>query len=247
MTETLCFPEVSLTCVATTNHVNLMQIRVGSDPVVQNASINKPKGSKMTNKLAALTLSTALVALAVPAYAQSQGDWTVGLGIGYLSPKSDNGTLAGLDAEIDSDTRPIFTVEYFVRDNLGVELLAATPFSHDVTLGGSIDAGTVKHLPPTLSLNYHFPTNSAWKPYVGAGINYTFFFDESSPLGDLKLDDSVGVSLQAGLDYMVTEKGAVRLNVRWFDIESDVKLDGVDIGTAEIDPWLVGVSYVHRF
>ncbi len=247
MTETPCFPEVSLTCVATTNHVNLMQIRVGSDPVEQNASINKPKGSKMTNKLAALTLSTALVALAVPAYAQSQGDWTVGLGIGYLSPKSDNGTLAGLDAEIDSDTRPIFTVEYFVRDNLGVELLAATPFSHDVTLGGSIDAGTVKHLPPTLSLNYHFPTNSAWKPYVGAGINYTFFFDESSPLGDLKLDDSVGVSLQAGLDYMVTEKGAVRLNVRWFDIESDVKLDGVDIGTAEIDPWLVGVSYVHRF
>ena len=76
---------------------------------------------------------------------------------------------------MDADTRPIFTAEYFVRDNLGIELLAATPFSHEVTLGGSIDAGTVKHLPPTLSLNYHFPTNSVWKPYVGAGINYTIF------------------------------------------------------------------------
>ncbi|SLN18375.1 Outer membrane protein W precursor [Ruegeria meonggei] len=224
-----------------------MQIRVGAACALQNTLINKFKGRKMTNKLATLALSTALVALAAPAFAQNQGDWTVGVGVGYLDPKSDNGTLAGLDADVDADTRPIFTAEYFVRDNLGIELLAATPFSHEVTLGGSIDAGTVKHLPPTLSLNYHFPTNSVWKPYVGAGINYTIFFDEKSALGDLELDNSVGLALQAGLDYMVTDKGAVRLNVRWFDIDSDVKLNGADIGTAEIDPWLVGVSYVHRF
>ncbi len=201
----------------------------------------------MTKTLVALTLSTALAGLAVPAFAQSQGDWTLGVGVGYLDPKSDNGTIANSDADIDADTRPIFTAEYFIRDNLGIELLAATPFSHDITLGGSVDAGSVKHLPPTLSLNYHFPTNSAWKPYVGAGLNYTIFFDEQSDLGELKVDNSFGVSLQAGLDYMVTEKGAVRLNVRWFDIDSDVTLDGADIGTAEIDPWLVGVSYVHQF
>lgn len=201
----------------------------------------------MTNKLAALTLSTALVALAAPAFAQSQGDWTVGVGVGYLNPKSDNGTLAGQKTEIDSDTRPIFTAEYFIRDNLGIELLAATPFKHTVTLGGSTEAGTVKHLPPTLSLNYHFPTNSAWKPYVGAGLNYTIFFDEQSALGDLKVDDSFGVSLQAGLDYMVSDNGAVRLNVRWFDIDTDVKLNGTKIGKADIDPFLVGVSYVHKF
>ncbi|WP_170400342.1 OmpW/AlkL family protein [Ruegeria arenilitoris] len=200
----------------------------------------------MTKTLAALTLSTALVALAAPAMAQNQGDWTVGIGVGYLDPKSDNGTLTGgLDVEVDSDTRPIFTVEYFVRDNLGIELLAATPFKHDITLNGSIDAGSVKHLPPTLSLNYHFPTNSVWKPYVGAGLNYTIFFDEELP--GLELDNSFGIALQAGLDYMVTEKGAVRLNVRWFDIDSDVSLGGTDVGTAEIDPWLVGVSYVHSF
>ncbi|WP_108861591.1 OmpW family protein [Ruegeria sp. Alg231-54] len=201
----------------------------------------------MTNKLAAMTLSTALVAFAAPAFAQSQGDWTVGVGVGYLNPKSDNGTLAGQKAEIDSDTRPIFTAEYFIRDNLGIELLAATPFKHTVTLGGSTEAGTVKHLPPTLSLNYHFPTNSAWKPYVGAGLNYTIFFDEQSALGDLKVDDSFGVSLQAGLDYMVSDNGAVRLNVRWFDIDTDVKLNGTKIGKADIDPFLVGVSYVHKF
>ncbi len=198
----------------------------------------------MTNKLAALTLSTALVALAGPALAQSQGDWTVGFGVGYLDPKSDNGTLAGADATIDADTRPIFTAEYFVRDNLGIELLAATPFKHNISLNG-VETSSVKHLPPTLSLNYHFPTNSAWKPYVGAGLNYTIFFDES--LDGLEIDNSFGVSLQAGLDYMVSDAGAIRLNVRWFDIDSDVKLNGTDIGTAEIDPYLIGVSYVHRF
>ncbi|EEE37858.1 outer membrane protein OmpW [Rhodobacteraceae bacterium KLH11] len=201
----------------------------------------------MIKKLAALTLSTALTMLAAPVFAQSQGDWTLGVGLGYLDPKSNNGTLAGFDADVDSDTRPIFTVEYFIQDNLGIELLASTPYDHDVTLGGSLDAGRVKHLPPTLSLNYHFPTNSAWKPYVGAGVNYTIFFEEDSPLGDLELDNSFGVALQAGLDYMVTEQGAVRLNVRWFDIDSDVTLDGNDVGTAEIDPFLVGLSYVHRF
>ena len=201
----------------------------------------------MNKKFAILTLSTALVALSAPAFAQSQGDWTVGVGVGYVDPKSDNGTLAGFSTEVDSDVRPIFTVEYFIRDNLGIELLAATPFEHDVTLGGSVDAGSVKHLPPTLSLNYHFPTNSAWKPYVGAGLNYTTFFDEESPLGDLKVDDSFGVALQAGLDYMVSDAGAVRLNVRWIDIDSDVSLNGTDIGTVEIDPWVFAASYVHRF
>jgi len=206
----------------------------------------------MMKTLAALTLSTALMALAAPAMAQSRGDWTVGFGLGYLDPKSDNGTLDGLNAEIDASTRPIFTAEYFIRDNLGVELLAATPFSHEITLGtsaipGGVSAGTARQLPPTLSLNYHFPTNSAWKPYLGAGVNYTTFFDEQSSLGNLKVDDSVGFSVQAGVDYMISDKGAMRLNLRWFDIDSDVTLDGIYIGKAEIDPILIGVSYVHRF
>ncbi|CUJ86870.1 Outer membrane protein W precursor [Ruegeria denitrificans] len=223
-----------------------MQIRDRGDPVLHKRPINKFKGQKMTRTLAALTLSTALVAFAAPAIAQNQGDWTLGVGVAYLDPKSDNGTLAGFEADVSSDVSAIFTAEYFVRDNLGIELLAATPFNHNIALGGT-DIASTKQLPPTLSLNYHFPTNSVWKPYVGAGLNYTIFFDQKTPLGDLDIDNSLGVSLQAGLDYMITEKGAVRLNVRWFDIDSDVKLDGVDIGKAEIDPWLVGLSYVHRF
>ncbi|WP_299499228.1 OmpW family outer membrane protein [uncultured Roseobacter sp.] len=199
---------------------------------------------KLTPK--ALLLSSALALLAAPALAQSQGDWTIGLGLANVNPKSGNGTLAGSEADIDDDIALTFTFEYFIRENLGIELLAATPFEHDISIGGAA-AGSTKHLPPTLSLNYHFANASAWTPYVGAGINYTTFFEEESALGTLELDDSFGVSLQAGLDYQISDAGSLRLNVRWFDIDTDATLNGASIGTAEIDPILVGVAYVHKF
>lgn len=206
----------------------------------------KTKGKRIMTRFSALALSTALALTAAPAFAQSQGDWTVGVGLGFVNPKSNNGTIAGAAATVDEDVRPIFTAEYFIRDNLGIELLAATPFEHEVRLGGAV-AASVKHLPPTLSLNYHFPTQSKFKPYVGAGVNYTTFFEESTALGNLTLDDSFGLALQAGVDYMVSDKGSMRLNVRWIDIDTDVRLNGAAIGTAEIDPVVVAVSYVHRF
>ena len=194
-----------------------------------------------------LLAAGALALMAGPALAQSQGDWTFGIGVGYVDPKSDNGDLAGLETDVDADESFVFTAEYFIRDNLGIELLAATPFEHDIDLEGGIDAGSTKHLPPTLSLNYHFPTNSPWKPYVGAGINYTAFFEEDSDLGKLELDDSWGYALQAGIDYQFNDTGAVRFNVRYIDIESDVELDGQDIGTAEIDPVIWTIAYVFSF
>ncbi|WP_406645139.1 OmpW family outer membrane protein [Aliisedimentitalea scapharcae] len=200
----------------------------------------------MKRTLIALTLTTAIATIAGPVAAQSQGDWTVGIGVGNVNPKSNNGTLAGSAASIGDDTRPIFTVEYFIRDNLGIELLAATPFDHDIALGGT-NIGSTKHLPPTLSVNYHFPTQTAFKPFLGVGLNYTTFFEETTPLGNLELDDSFGVALHAGADYQISDNGAIRLDVRWIDISSDATLNGASIGTADIDPVVVGLSYVHRF
>ncbi|MGD9864467.1 MAG: OmpW family protein [Pseudodonghicola sp.] len=201
----------------------------------------------MTRQTAALVFSTALAAiLAGPLAAQSQGDWTIGAGMGYVNPKSNNGTLAGLPSSINESARPIFTAEYFFRDNWGVELLAAAPFKHDIYRGGAY-AGTVKQLPPTLSVNYHIPTQTAFKPFVGLGLNYTTFWNESSPLGVLKVDDSFGVAVHAGLDYEISDRGAMRVDVRWIDINSDVTLNGAYIGEAEIDPVVWGISYVHRF
>ena len=84
-------------------------------------------------------------------------------------------------------------------------------------------------------------------PFIGAGVNYTTALDVDSPLGDLDLDDSWGLALHAGLDYRISERGQIRADVRWMDIDMDAKLNGADIGTAEVDPLVVGISYVHTF
>lgn len=191
--------------------------------------------------------AAAALALAAPVAAQSAGEWTLGLGIGSVQPKSNNGTVAGTTLEVDDNIRPTITAEYFIRDNLGVELLAATPFKHDIALAGVGGIGSVKHLPPTLSLNWHFETGTQWKPFVGVGLNYTTFFSEKSPLGDLTLKNSWGPAVNLGTDYWINDNAAIRANVRWIGIKSDVHLDGAYIGEAKINPVVWGASYVMKF
>ncbi|MDF9302325.1 OmpW family outer membrane protein [Tritonibacter mobilis] len=200
----------------------------------------------MKTLVSALALGVAAASFAAPAMAQSQGDWTFGVGVINVNPKSDNGTLAGAAATIDDNTQLSLTAEYFIRDNLGIELLAASPFEHDIALGGS-NIGSTKQLPPTLSLVYHIPTKGKVTPFVGVGVNYTTFFSEESSLGTLDLDNSFGFAATVGADWQISERGALRLNVRYMDIDTDARLNGAPIGKAEIDPVTVGVSYVHRF
>lgn len=188
----------------------------------------------------------ATVALGAPVLAQSAGDMTLGLGLGFVDPKSDNGTVAGGATEIDSNLRPTVTFEYFLRDNLGLEVLAALPFKHDINIAGA-KAGVTKHLPPTVSLNYHFPSSGPLTPFVGLGVNYTVFFEDRSPLGDLKIDNSWGLAAHLGVNYAISDKGALRMDLRYVDIDSDVKLNGAKIGRVEIDPLVAGVSYVMKF
>lgn len=200
----------------------------------------------MKRLIGTLILTTAMGALAAPLAAQSQGDWTFGLGLGWVDPTSNNGTVGGAALTIDEDIRPTFTVEYFFRDNLGVELLAATPFEHTISLGGAAIA-TTKHLPPTLSVNYHFPTNTSFKPFVGIGVNYTTFFEESTALGNLELEDSWGIALHAGTDYQISDNGSLRFDIRWIDINTEATLNGAPLADVKIDPLVVGIAYVHRF
>ncbi|MAC77461.1 MAG: hypothetical protein CML66_05300 [Rhodobacteraceae bacterium] len=200
----------------------------------------------MKTLIATLAMTTALAGMAAPLAAQSQGDWTLGLGLGYVLPKDDNANVGGSELSVEDSLRPTLTVEYFIRDNLGIEVLAAWPFEHDIKLGGT-KIGSTQQLPPTVSLNYHIPTNTPITPFVGVGVNYTTFWDTSSSLGDLDLDDSWGLALHAGADYQISEAGSLRFDVRWIDIDTDAKLNGADLTGVEIDPWVFGVSYVHRF
>ncbi|HBS61147.1 MAG TPA: hypothetical protein DEB32_00120, partial [Stenotrophomonas sp.] len=184
---------------------------------------------------------------------QSKGDWTIGAGVHQVAPKSNNGALAGgtLKVDVDNDIKPTITGEYFIADNLGIEVLAALPFKHDINIAGLGRVGSTKHLPPVVSLQYHFNSKGKVSPFVGAGLNYTTFFSEETggalAGSSLKLDDSWGLAAHAGVDFAVSDKGSLRVDVRWIDIDTGVKLDGEKIGTVNIDPLAYGVSYVFKF
>ncbi len=203
-------------------------------------------------------LAAALALAAAPAMAQSKGDWTLGVGVHAVDPKSDagdlNGTALGLGAlptKVSSDTKPTITAEYFIADNVGIEVLAALPFKHDVSIDGVGKVGQTKQLPPVVSLQYHFTNAGKVTPFVGLGVNYTKFFstDAKGALAgtSLKLEDSWGLAAHAGLDFALSEKGALRVDLRWADIDTKAKVNGNKLGSASIDPLVYGVAYVFSF
>ena len=205
-----------------------------------------------------IALAAALALAAAPAFAQSAGTWTVGVGAHNVAPKSDNGTLTAtplgnLKMDIGSNARPTITAEYFLKNNLGVEILAALPFQHDIDVVGVGKVGSTKHLPPTVSLQYHFGKGSV-RPFVGLGLNYTAFFSTKTegPIAGTNLDlsNSWGLAGHLGVDFRISEKGALRVDYRKIDIDTDVNLNGADLGTnntVNIDPSVYGIAYVFQF
>ena len=209
-------------------------------------------------KLVRYALAASLALAAMPAFAQSAGHWTLGVGVHNVNPKSDNGTLTAtplgnLKMDIGSNARPTITGEYFLKDNLGVEILAALPFQHDINVVGVGKVGSTKHLPPTVSLQYHFGQGKV-RPFVGLGLNYTTFFSTKTEGAidgtNLDLSNSWGLAGHIGVDFQVSEKGAIRIDYRKIDIDTKAKLNGANLGTrnrVNIDPSVYGVAYVFAF
>jgi outer membrane protein len=190
--------------------------------------------------------------LALPvAHAQNASQWSLKAGAHWLSPKGSNGSLeipgvGRFETDVDDAVGFTFVVTYQASPHWAVELLGAAPFSHDIDLEGAGTAET-KHLPPTLSWIYTWNPDGRWQPYFGAGINTTIFFDESPE--DLSLGDAIGPALVGGIDYQLTDRWFLNLDLRWFDIDTEVKVYGLsgDIGTVSIDPFAAGLMIGYRF
>src|SRR3990167_5543378 len=185
-------------------------------------------------------LAASLLALAVAspaALAHKEGDIIVRAGAITVDPHEDSGEInvggvpqGGTKATLDSDTQLGLNFAYMLTDHVGIELLAATPFSHDVgTKGlGGLKLGSIKHLPPTLSAVYYpMESGSVFQPYVGLGLNYTWFFDteltseaEGQGFNGLDMDDSWGLAYQVGADYMLTDNLMLNAQVRYIDIDT---------------------------
>ena len=207
-------------------------------------------------KFVKLALFTAILALvSLPAAAYEKGDWLVRVGGGMVEPKSDNSDIVS----VDSGASLIINGEYFLSPTLGFEVLAALPFSHDIhDPTGVLKLAETKHLPPTFSLNYHFPTDGGFKPYLGAGLNYTLFFDEETtqtlsdalllPETSASLDASFGLAVQVGADIDLSDKMFLNVAVRWIDINTDASIPEADLSfEVEIDPVVYSLALGWRF
>lgn len=222
-------------------------------------------------KLSSAVVVLASICVAQHAVAFEKGDIIARVGAANVSPNdsTDNifvgGDDLGVDASVGDDTQLGLNFAYFLTDRINIEVLAATPFTHDVDFGVNDPLGTgnqlgeVTHLPPTVSVNYYLnDPSSAFQPYVGIGVNYTIFFEESFTsaneaigLGDLSLDDSFGLAAQIGVDYMLNDKWFINGSLRYIDIQTEASFDlnGTrgELDSIEINPWVTMISVGYRF
>ena len=203
----------------------------------------------MLNKLktAAVAGIALSMGLANTAVAFEPGDWLIRVGATNVDPKSNNHEVVSVDSAASLSLN--FT--YMMTDIWAVEVLAAYPFEHDIYLVDGSKVASTKHLPPTVSLQYHFMPTSKFQPYVGLGINYTNFFSEKT-MGalegtNLSLGDSWGLAGQIGFDVMIGDNWFLNLDARYIGIETKAKLDGASIGTVKIDPMVYGGHVGFRF
>lgn len=234
-------------------------------------------------KALTIALAATLAGGGMMAQAYEQGDWVLRAGATTVDPDASSddinlpqGVVA--QADVDDDTQLGIIPVYMVTDEFGVELLAATPFEHDITADVrgadlSVDAGSTKHLPPTLTVQW-YPRGGqeGWQPYIGIGVNYTLFFDEDTDselvdtLGaltdgavqkaDLDLDDSFGLSGQVGVDIPFAENWAFNASIWYIDIETEAEITAKDAnGTTldtvkfdvDIDPWVYNIGIAYKF
>lgn len=205
----------------------------------------------MSKNIRRAALAAALAAgFVAPFAAQAQsGPWMVR--VHALSLDSANKDSTGLGLSVNNKVFPEFDISYFFTPNLAAELVLTYPQKHDIRSNGT-KIGTLKHLPPTLSLQYHFTGLGAFKPYVGGGLNYTRFssvsFDPAvASLGPSIDKSSTGLAVGAGFDFEVANNVYLNLDVKKVQIRTDVKSNGVKAGEFRVDPLLVGIGVGMRF
>jgi len=227
------------------------------------------------NVFAAVMLTAMGLGAAAPAMAYEAGDWLVRGRVITVAPDHDSGTLwtqaagnIGEGVKVNNDTVPELDFTYMITRNWGVELILGvadhTVRTHKVAgsvVGGlgSKDVIDTKVIPPTLTLQYHFLPDSNIRPYIGAGINYTYFTSEdvpsksgvSAPGASVELDSSWGLAAQAGVDIAINDDWFVNFDVKYIDIDTTAKFKRTAVGSAEIDadidPFVWGIGIGRRF
>ncbi len=219
--------------------------------------------------ISSILLAAGLAGPVTTVMAYEAGDWLIRGRIINVNPNDSSSSLTvnGADTgtkgvKVDSDTVPELDITYMITRNWGVELILGYS-EHTVTgekswavLGDVIDT---KVLPPTLTLQYHFLPDSNIRPYIGAGVNYTYFFDEKVPSSSLlsnsgdkvKLESSWGWAAQVGVDIAINQDWFVNMDIKYLDIDTTARFKNTAVGSAkinaDIDPFVYGIGIGRRF
>jgi outer membrane protein len=250
----------------------LRRINAGGSQDGQSGITDNRDGDKsMTIKTILLGGAAACAILAVPAQAAStglaKGDVLVRLRGIMVAPNEKSGSVLpafpGEKVKVDNSVMPEVDVTYMATDHIGFELIAATT-KHSAsgrtgTTGAIGRLASTWVLPPTLTAQYHFLPEGRVRPYVGAGVNYTLFYNEQ-PSGALEgavgatrvhMSDSFGWAGQAGVDIDLTDKLFLNLDVKYIDIDTTARLTttvaGVQRVKLELDPFVFGVGMGMKF
>lgn len=196
-------------------------------------------------KFSLTLLALAAAAIAPAVQAQAAGDLVARARLVYLDPANKD-DIAGLDVTVNSKVIPEVDFTYYVTPNFAAELILTYPQKHDVKANGT-KVGTLKHLPPVLTAQYHFTGMGAFKPYLGAGVNYTRFMSVDLPTGLEIEKNSFGLALQAGMDFALDKQLSLNVDIKKAMIRTDLSAGGTNLGTIKVDPLLVGVGVGYKF
>lgn len=196
--------------------------------------------------------------------------WQVRLrGIGVVPNESAKIGIIGGDVSISNTIVPELDFTYFFTKNFAAELILGTTKHNVHTVGSDIsaiggptsfnvDLGSVMLLPPTLTAQYHFfpLKEKRFKPYVGAGINYTLFYNvkEGDVVKNIEYDNAIGFAAQLGFDVMFDDTFFVNFDVKRLFLKTDVTVDATNLAAGlvipaevEINPWIIGLGFGMKF
>lgn len=194
-------------------------------------------------------LSGTLLLLLASSAGAADYQWQVRGALSNVVPTSSPGNIFNNTAAVDIDDAfsVTGTISYFISPNLALDLLVGWAPQHDIQVNGT-KVGETRHLPPILGLQYHFTPDAVFSPYVGVGLNYTYFFDSKLDSGDkLHLSSSLGAAAQLGFDYRVNSQWSIGADVRYADINTGVKINGNKVGNVDVNPVVYSLNAGYRF
>ncbi len=211
-------------------------------------------------KISKITLlaSAAVIAFSAPSVARDLGDtWSKerfqirarAIGVFADGDGIVNGTALGTD--VGNSVTPELDITYFFTQNIAAELIAATA-KHEID-AGNLNLGEAWILPPPLTLQYHFTPDEKFSPYVGVGLNYSYFYGEDDGKGfnDLEVDGGVGYAVQAGFDYWLSDNWGLNFDAKYVDLDVDVDVNlgstALSADNVDLNPWIIGAGVSYRF